>query len=337
MQNCYTGEHNDATDLRCSSTQLKRTKSSVDNHNHHQHHHFMQLDASGGDKCPDTNVHSSGASEYEYVRALKENKQYFLESAYNNAVQQRQRNAAGGEHCGSVGSDSYDFNSGGGPDKNYDRNNHLQHSYVNDYDDSLSMNGDSSKDLLISSSGNGSASGGNSGNNNNNNNINNNETNGTMRSTKRKHFNSDDDNIHVDSDNNDNLHKIYKNNCGDSMTTTSSTSAPSVATSLVQNKFDYMKNFDSIRARSFDEIPNDERHHHLLGATSTSDYRINSSDDLNSGNSRCNDDGGGGVNSGSINYASSDDLNQTNASEHDDKNMSGSDDESGGGSYSYLL
>ncbi len=87
------------------------------------------------------------------------------------------------------------------------------------------------------------------------------------------------------------------------------------------SSFDYMKSFEGIRARNFDDIQNDE-HQRML--PNSGDYRLNAtSDELNR---NCDENGA----SGNVNYASSDDLNQTNSSDHGDKILSGSEDESNG-------
>lgn len=242
--------------------------------------HLKSLDA--------TTFGSAAANaDFEYVRQIKENKPYFIDSNYTNNTD---------NHREPPQCDSYEC----GNDKNNDKNGQQMHEcYVNDYDDSLSMNGDNSKDLLVTSSGNGGTA------------IGNRSRAQADGGVKRKHF----DEIIVDSDNND-IHKIYKSGCGD-------------ATPMGPNKFDYMKGFDSLRPRNFEEIQSDE-HHRLMAVSSGGsgnaggDYRVNSSDEHGS---RCGDDGGANLN---VSYASSDDLNQTNASEHDDKVMSGSDDEGGG-------
>lgn len=245
--------------------------------------HLKSLDASSFDSA-------SATADFDYVRQIKETKQYFIDSNYgSNTTNHRE------PPC-----DTYDCSS----DKNTDKNGQQVHDgYVNDYDDSQSMNGDNSKDLLVTSSG----AGGNRS-----------DTDGGV---KRKHF----DDIIVDSDNND-IHKMYKSGCGDAGT------VPAAA-GMGPNKFDYMKGFDGIRPRSFEEIQSDE-HHRLVAVSSggggvggggAGDYRVNSSDEQ-VGN-RCNEDSTANI---SVSYASSDDLNQTNASEHDDKNLSGSDDEGGG-------
>lgn len=186
--------------------------------------------------------------------------------------------------------------------------NHSHEGFVTDYDDAISMNGDND---------NVSSSGGTSGTPMNNNSDNNGRTN--HRNVKRKHLNDNNDGGSGGSDNGNAIHKIYKNNCGD-------------ATAMMPNKFDYMNNFNgSIRTRSFDEMQNDE--HQRMIEAAENEYRVGGvgagplSDDIVNG-SRCTDDNNG--NMINANYASSDDLNQTNTSEHDDKNMSGSDDESGG-------
>lgn len=141
------------------------------------------------------------------------------------------------------------------------------------------------------------------------------------RGTKRRHTN---DKISIDDDNSEEATaKAYKNNCNDGM---------------LSNRFDYVGNFDvnggSIRARNFDEMQSDE--HQRLIDTNNSEYRDAGGSGAMTDDGRCgatagaiavDDNNGNHIN---VNYASSDDLNQTNTSEHDDKNLSGSDDESGG-------
>lgn len=267
-------------DLRCDT--LKRIKA-TDNQQFSTKEHFHQLEA---DKCQSSNNTlkslggasfnggSIGAVDYEYGRSLKEHKQYFIDHATNR------------RSC-----DPYAING----DKLL---NHSHEGFVNDYDDAISMNGDNSKDYIVTTGPR----------------INNNSDNGRtnlQRNAKRKHLSDSGG----DGDNgNAAIHKIYKNNCGD-------------ATAMMP---DYMNNFDGgIRPRSFDEMQNNE--HHRMIEAAENEYRVGagagpSSDDINGG--RCTDDNNG--NMINVNYASSDDLNQTNTSEHDDKNLSESDDESGG-------
>lgn len=283
-------------DLRCDT--LKRIKT-TDNQQFSTKEHFHQLEA---DKCQSGNItlksldaspfNGSSVGDYEYSRSLKEHKQYFLDHATNRRA------------C-----DPYAING----DKVV---NHSHEGFVTDYDDAISMNGDNSKDYIVSSSGGGGGSAGNGGTAmNNNNNSDNGRTN--HRNAKRKHLNANGN----DGDGGNAIHKMYKkNNCGDSA-------------AMMPNKFDYMNNFDGgIRPRSFDEMQNEE--HQRMIEAAENEYRVGggagpSSDDINGG--RCSDDNNG--NMINVNYASSDDLNQTNTSEHDEKNLSGSDDESGGKVY----
>lgn len=83
-----------------------------------------------------------------------------------------------------------------------------------------------------------------------------------------------------------------------------------------KTNYDYMKNFDGIRARSFEEIQNDELKHQRM-MTGSQEYRIEESNKTI--DESC----------GTNNYASSEDLNQTNSSEQGEKITSGSDDEGG--------
>lgn len=267
-------------DLRCDT--LKRIKSS-DNQQYSTKEHFHQLDTvdkcqSGGNITSSFNGSTVGVVDYDYNnhRALKEPKPYFIDHATNRMP-------------------SYAVNG----DKLV---NHSHEGFVTDYDDTISMNGDNSKEYIVSSSGN---NGGNVVGTNNN--MDNGRTN--HRNAKRKHLNDGSGG----GGGGDDAHKMYKNNCGDT-------------TAMMPNKFDYMSNFDGsgIRPRSFDEIQNER----MMEATEN-EYRIGgnaetSVDDMNGG--RCTDERNGNM----INYASSDDLNQTNTSEHDEKNLSASDDESGG-------
>lgn len=272
-------------DLRCDT--LKRIKT-TDNQQFSTKEHFNQLEA---DKCQSGNItlksldgssfNGSSAVEYEYNRSLKEHKQYFIDHATNRRP------------C-----DPYAMNG----DK---MANHSHEGFVTDYDDAISMNGDNSKDYIVSSSGGATGTS-----------INNNSDNGRTnhRNAKRKHLNDNGG----DGDNGNAIHKIYKNNCGDTA-------------AIMPNKFDYMNNFDGgIRPRSFDEMQNEE--HKRMIEAAENEYRVGggagpSSDGMNGGG-RCTDDNNGNIIN--VNYASSDDLNQTNTSEHDDKNLSGSDDETGG-------
>lgn len=227
--------------------------------------HLIRLE---NDKCQ-----SSNAMHYDYNQcaALKEHKPYFMDtnSAYYSTDQRtRQCNDpyAMSDSGGGGGSNNIIIGGNGN-----DKNNHTTHDggggggYANDYDDSVSMNGDNSKDYLVTSSG------GSSGN-----------------SEQNK------------------SHRI----------------------NAKRNKYtDYATNFDSgIRPRNLDEMQNDEHHQQRLVDDTNHDYRVNVTDDNNT--DRCgSDDNRTNIN---VNYASSEDLNQTNTSEHDDKNLSGSDDESGG-------
>lgn len=292
------GGKNHVNDLRCDT--LKRIKT-TDNQQFSTKEHFHQLEA---DKCQSGNIAlksldggsfngaSADAADYKYSRSLKEHKQYFIDHATNRRP------------C-----DPYAAING---DKLV---NHSHEGFVTDYDDAISMNGDNSKDYMVSSSGGGGGSAGGPG-------MNNNSDNGrtSHRNAKRKHLSDNGGDV----DNGNAIHKIYKNNCGD-------------ATAMMANKFDYMNNFDGgIRPRSFDEMQNEE--HQRMIEAAENEYRVGggagpSSDGMNGG--RCADDNNG--NTANVNYASSDDLNQTNTSEHDDKNLSGSDDESGGTIHNMLI
>lgn len=241
--------------------------------------HLKSLDAS-------TFEAATANTDFDFVRQIKENKPYFIDSNYTNNTENHRDAKCDSYECGN--------------DKNNDKNGQQMHEcYVNDYEDSLSMNGDNSKDLLVANGGSNGLG------------IGNRARANIEGGVKRKHF----DEIIVDSDNND-IHKIYKSGCGD-------------GTPMGPNKFDYMKSFDSLRPRNFEEIQSDE-HHRMMAVSSAGsgntgpDYRVNSSDEHGS---RCGDDGAGNLN---VSYASSDDLNQANTSEHDDKAMSGSDDEGAG-------
>lgn len=253
--------------------------------------HLKQFDASTFDS-------TTPPTDFDYVRHIKESKQYFIDANYGNNR----------ENHGEPGCESYHCDKGNAERNNGQRQQQQQmhDGYANDYDDSLSMSGENSKDLLVVTTSNSGSS---------------NDGARNQRShadsaigVKRKHF----DEIIVDGDNND-IHKMYKADAA-------------AAAGLGPNKFDYMKNFDGIRPRNIEEIQNDDHHRMMSVATAIgggpvagSDYRINSPSDENG--SRCGEDGNTNVN---VSYASSDDLNQTNASEHDDKMMSGSDDEGGG-------
>lgn len=274
------GGKNHANELR--SDALKRIRAS-DNQLITKEH-FTRMDV---DKCQTGIAYDQSASgpivEYDYSpnAAMKEQKSYFMDKSYYNPDQRNRP-------C-----DAYvvDGSNGTGPPNSApnstDKNNH---SHENDFDDSVSMNGDS---YVVSSSASTDHNRLNSG---------------GHRSAKRKHG-KDESGPAGDSDANTVFHKMYKNNCGD----------------MMQNKFDYLNNFDGIRPRNIDEMQVD---------ATDADYR-NMSSDMNSG--RCgggSDDGAANIN---VNYASSDDLNQTNTSELDDKNLSGSDDESGGKNCNHLF
>lgn len=256
-------------DLRSDS--IKRIKE-TDNQ-HLTKDHFVQLEA---DKCQ-SGAAAVTAAEYDYNRSAKEHRQYFI------------------DHMNRRICDPY-----GIANNNTEKLNNSQDagSLISDYDDSISINGDNSKDFVMSYGGGGVSGSGTDA-----------DGNRLVRNHKRKHSTENT----IDSDV---TTKIYKNSINDVMQT-------------MPNKFDYMNNFDgNIRARNFEEIQNDE-HHRMIGGATENDYRnSNSGTTTINDDSRCNDDNNG--NHINVNYASSDDLNQTNTSEHDDKNMSGSDDENGG-------
>ena len=303
--------------------------------------HFIRLE---GDKCQ-SNIGVYGdqssaasaaslqsiASDYDYspnAIALKEqqhqqqSKSYFMEKSYYNSADQRNRNpcdsygdidGVGSGGTGSNGSINANMNV-----SNSNANLNDKHSmHENDFDDSsVPLNGGDNYHSGNASSGSGGGGGGGTVNNNDSNRLN-----STHRATKRKHAKDDPSG---DSDSNTVFHKMYKNNCGDMM---------------MSNKFEYLSNFDGIRPRNIDEMQNCDDQHRL-GGDSDTDYR-QLANEMNA--NRCGGGGGGGGGNGggggssddggtniNVNYASSDDLNQTNTSEHDDKNLSGSDDESGG-------
>lgn len=91
-----------------------------------------------------------------------------------------------------------------------------------------------------------------------------------------------------------------------------------------KTNYDYMKNFDGIRARSFEEIQNDELKHQRM-MTGSQEYRIEETNKTI--DESC----------GTNNYASSEDLNQTNSSEQGEKITSGSDDEGGMSLFSFKV
>ncbi|XP_055315481.1 retinal homeobox protein Rx [Sitodiplosis mosellana] len=291
LKNCeklLDGGKNHVNDLR--SDALKRIRAS-DNQLITKEH-FIRFEA---DKCQSGSAYDQSTTgpvnaDYDYsqnVAALKEHKSYFMEKSYYNSDQRNRpcidSYSGGGGDGGGGGVDGNNGNIG--TNVNTTANDKNNHSHENDFDESVSMNGDN---YLVSSSGN----------------TDNNRLNSIHRNTKRKHAKDD---AGADSDNNSVFHKMYKNNCGD----------------IMQNKFEYLSNFDGIRPRNIDEMQNDD---HRI---SDGDYR-NISSELNA--NRCGAGGGGsddGATNINVNYASSDDLNQTNTSEHDDKNLSGSEDESG--------
>lgn len=300
-----SGGKNHVNDLR--SDALKRIRAS-DNQLITKEH-FIRLEA---DKCQSGSVYDQSISDpvadYDYGgqnATLKEHKSYFMEKSYYNS-DQRSRPCDAYTMDGSNGNmaaGNTNSNTMANANANANAGDKNNHSHENDFDESVSMNGDN---YLVSSSGSVS-------------NTDNNRLHSTHRNAKRKHAKDD---TAGDSDNNSVFHKMYKNSCGD----------------MMQNKFEYLSNFDGIRPRNIDEMQNED-HHHRMGDGSDADYR-NMSGDMNA--NRCgagSDDGGGGGGSTNINvnYASSDDLNQTNNSEHDDKNLSGSDDESGGNFLTFFL
>lgn len=227
--------------------------------------HLIRLE---NDKCQ-----SNQGLHYDYNHSggtLKDHKPYFMEDSYYS-TEQRTRQcdpysmAAGDSVNGSIGLTSGTGGNNQIGNNSTDKQNHntSHDSYANDYDDSISMNGDNSKEYLVTSSG--------------------------------------------GSGNSDHI-KPHRN--------------------VKRTKFDYLNSFDAIRPRNIDEMQNDE--HQRLIDGSNNDYRVNVTNDNNQercGGGGSSDDNGTNIN---VNYASSDDLNQTNTSEHDDKNLSGSDDESGG-------
>lgn len=215
---------------------------------------YHQLNYSAHLKNIDLTSADSGTN-LEYVRNLKENNKYVIDpnSAYGGANR---------EFC-----NLNECINNGATDKESNESGHLYDDNVNEFDDSLSNNGDNSKELI--------------------------DTN----TTKRQRF---------DDINDMNGMLKYKNN-GDG--------------TIKGSTFDYMKSFEGIRARNFDDIQNDEHQRLMPGS---GEYRLNAtSDELNR---NCDENGA----SASVNYASSDDLNQTNSSDHGDKVLSGSDDESNG-------
>lgn len=286
----FSGGKNHVNDLR--SDALKRIRAS-DNQLITKEH-FIRMEA---DKCQSSTAYDQSTSgpvaEYDYIQnksatataVLKEHKSYFMEKSYYNSDQRTRP-------CDSYGVDGSNGSNGSNATAAATTaNDENNHSHENDFDESISMNGDN---YLVTSSGTA-------------NNTDNNRHNSTHRNAKRKHAKDD---AGVNNDNNSVFHKMYKNNCGD----------------IMQNKFDYLSNFDGIRPRNIDEMQNDD--HHRMVDGSDGDYR-NNGNEMNT--NRCgggsSDDGATNIN---VNYASSDDLNQTNTSEHDDKILSGSDDESGG-------
>lgn len=328
----FAGGKNHVNDLR--SDALKRIRAS-DNQLITKEH-FIRLE---GDKCQssiglygDQSTTAAAAAatvaaslpthanDYDYgpnAIALKEQQQsksYFMEKSYYNSTDQRNRNpcdsygdmeSGGGGGNGSNGSITGNMNvvSSNANANINDKHNHSMHE--NDFDDSSApLNGGENYHS-------GNAGGGSNASNNNDSN----RLNSTHhRAAKRKHAKDDPNG---DSDSNTVFHKMYKNNCGDMM---------------MSNKFEYLSNFDGIRPRNIDEMQNCDDPH------SETDYR-QLTNEMNANRGGSSGGGGGGNGGGSsddggtninVNYASSDDLNQTNTSEHDDKNLSGSDDESGG-------
>lgn len=253
----FPGNESNATDLRCAAlNNLLGSDNQMLTKPHFNHlepaDKYHQLNYSAHLKNIDLTSVDTGTN-LEYVRNLKENNKFFIDSnsvAYGNANR---------EYC-----NLNDCVNNGVTDKESNESGHLYDENVNEFDDSLSNNGDSSKELIDNSS------------------------------TKRQRF---------DDINDMNGMLKYKNN-GDGTKGSS---------------FDYMKSFEGIRARSFDDIQNDEHQRLLPGS---GEYRLNAtSDELNR---NCDENGA------SANYASSDDLNQTNSSDHGDKVLSGSEDESNG-------
>ncbi|XP_037034880.1 retinal homeobox protein Rx isoform X2 [Bradysia coprophila] len=251
------GNDPNATDLRCAAlNNLIGTDNQMLTKTHFNHlepvDKYHQLNYSAHLKNIDLTSSDSGTN-LEYVRNLKENNKYVIDP--NNAYGSANREFCNLNEC---------LNNGA-TDKESNESGHLYDDNVNEFDDSLSNNGDNSKELI--------------------------DTN----STKRQRF---------DEINDMNGMLKYKNN-GDG--------------TIKGSSFDYMKSFEGIRARNFDDIQNDEHQRLLPGS---GEYRLNAtSDELNR---NCDENGA----SASVNYASSDDLNQTNSSDHGDKVLSGSEDES---------
>lgn len=216
---------------------------------------YHQLNYSAHLKNIDLTSVDSGTN-LEYVRNLKENNKYVIDP--NNAYGNANREFCNLNECLNNGT----------TDKESNESGHLYDDNVNEFDDSLSNNGDNSKELID-----------------------------TNNSTKRPRF---------DEINDMNGMLKYKNNSDGT---------------IKGSSFDYMKSFEGIRARNFDDIQNDDHQRLLPGS---GEYRLNApSDELNR---NCDENGA----SASVNYASSDDLNQTNSSDHGDKVLSGSEDESNG-------
>ena len=214
------------------------------------------------------------------MRMFKENEMNFGKSNYDDANSNNiDRQSTSSDDCSGDNKTAYDR-----------RLRARRNGCVNDYEDSMSMNGDNSKDLVIESSDQVGGGG--------------NATNAdgdarpghSKRTLKEKHF----DSAVADSDNSD-AHTVYKTS-GDSMN---------------RNKFDF------IRARNFDEMQNGSAtadHGGLVYQTGGA----NGTNEPNNG--RAGDDATGHVNYAS----SDDLNQTNAASDHDDKMCSGSEDEGGG-------
>lgn len=242
------------------SDSLRRIKE-ADNQ-HLTKDHFVQLEA---DKCQSGAAAFDASAEYDYARSAKEQRQYF-------------------DHSNRRICDPY-----GAANNNTEKLSGSQDaaSLVSDYDDSASVNGDNSKDFVVSYGGDVDSA-------------------RSVRNNKRKHSteNAGDGDV---------TNKMYKNSVSDAM-------------QAMPGKFDYMNSFDGgIRARSFDEIQGEE-HQRMIGAAE-GDYRGGGAGaGAMNDDSRCNDDNNGNhinvnyASSDDLNQTNTSEHDDKNLSGSDDEN-----------------
>lgn len=201
---------------------------------------------------------ASPPADFDYVRHMKESKQYFLDANYGNNRENHRE----------PGCDSYQCDK-----SNSERNNGQQQQmhehYGNDYDDSLSMSGENCKDTGSNSEG-----------------VRNQRSHADNASgVKRMHF----EEIIVDGDNTD-IHKMYKSGCGDA---TAMAGLGSKQFDYMKN-FDGLRPRNIEEIQSDEHHVRMLSAATASGPGGENEYRINSSSDENG--SRCGEDGNTNVN-----------------------------------------